>query len=756
MADIPVSVVLSLQDQLTQRLNGVVRKTLGEMNKLSTSGVLSRGEQLQKQAEYYASVMRAVAIPFTASVGAQAASLKLFSDHEYDIKYISTLIDDTNYKYDQYSRNVRKIAIDTGKGIHDVSRAFYQSLSSGIKPVELNDFVGGASKAAVAGGVGLETAITPILSIMNAYGIKAKDVTKVSDQLFRVVEDGVIEFNQLGGAIANFSAVGSLGKFDLVEQLAAVSALTKGGLSPDEAGTSISRMLASIIDSSDEQREIGKAYGIDFSYDAAQKKGLLKFLKDIKEATDGNVVALRKFFPEERAFRAAGFLAGTMGDAFVEAAEKITNSAGATERAFDKMSSASKVKFDKMKASIQSIAIDIGASVYDSIEVPLENLQKYLAKAAEDPATGKKLSTGLKATAGVSGSILGIMALGYGKTLAAQIGLAAKAGWTGTALAGKSGLIAKGVHTGSQMIHGAGAGAGLGKAGAALGTGGSLVGGAVVGAGLIVEGLDRQQEKNQQKRRSKLESLQGMSMEEFMKLQSKHTKGQATYDESKKYLSITDGMEGRLGEIYREAMNEPTSLLREQGLRTWEEAKRSREELLQKAIAQEKLYEKSYQEVLNVSSWIREKSFLGDYSWINAIYMTMNKLLGTSNFNEAQAARQRRRDAMDPLSLAHQDMMMESLKMPAGQLPDSISDKSSDISKKYDEMFNQFGKHSGRNSDVIIKNISVEINDTSMGNSSRSSSRSRANVRVELENTQTSAERMLDVDVIRRGGVFPE
>jgi TP901 family phage tail tape measure protein len=754
MADIPVSVILSLQDQLTQRLNGVVKKTLGEMNKLSTSGVLSRGEQLQKQAENYASVMRAVAIPFTASVGAQAASLKLFSDHEYDIKYISTLIDDTNYKYDQYSRNVRKIAIDTGKGIHDVSRAFYQSLSSGIKPVELNDFVGGASKAAVAGGVGLETAITPILSIMNAYGIKAKDVTKVSDQLFRVVEDGVIEFNQLGGAVSNFASIGSLGKFDLVEQLAAVAALTKGGLSPDEAGTSIARMLDSIITASDEQKELAQSFGIEFSYEAAQKKGLLKFLREVKEATGGNVVALQKLFPETRALRAVGLLAGTMGDAFVEAAEKITNSAGATERAFDKMSSASKVKFDKMKTSIQSIAIDIGASVYDSIEVPLENLQKYLAKAAEDPATGKKLSTGLKATAGVSGSILGIMALGYGKTLAAQIGLAAKAGWTGTALAGKSGLIAKGVHTGSQMIHGAGAG--LGKAGAVLGTGGSLAAGAVVGAGLITKGMDSQMEANQRKRRDRLEGLQGMSMEEFMKLQSKHTKGQATYDESKKYLSITDGMEGRLGEIYREAMNEPTSLLREQGLRTWEEAKRSREELLQKAIAQEKLYEKSYQEVLNVSSWIREKSFLGDYSWINAIYMGMQKIIGASNFREAENAKQRRRDAMDPLSLAHQDMMMESLKMPAGQLPDSISDKSSDISKKYDDMFNQFGKHSGRNSDVIIKNISVEINDTSMGNSSRSSSRSRANVRVEMENTQTSAERMLDVDVIRRGGVFPE
>lgn len=754
MADIPVSVVLSLQDQLTQRLNGVVRKTLGEMNKLSTSGVLSRGEQLQKQAENYASLMKAMAIPFTASVGAQVASFKLFSDHEYDIKYISTLIDDTNYKYDQYSRNVRKIAIDTGKGIHDVSRAFYQSLSSGIKPVELNDFVGGASKAAVAGGVGLETAITPILSIMNAYGIKAKDVTKVSDQLFRVVEDGVIEFNQLGGAVSNFASIGSLGKFDLVEQLAAVAALTKGGLSPDEAGTSIARMLDSIITASDEQKELAQSFGIEFSYEAAQKKGLLKFLREVKEATGGNVVALQKLFPETRALRAVGLLAGTMGDAFVEAAEKITNSAGATERAFDKMSSASKVKFDKMKTSIQSIAIDIGASVYDSIEVPLDNLQKYLAKAAEDPATGKKLSTGLKTTAGVSGSILGIMALGYGKTLAAQIGLAAKAGWTGTALAGKSGLIAKGVHTGSQMIHGAGAG--VGKGAAALGTGGSLVGGAVVGAGLIVEGLDRQQEKNQQKRRSRLESLQGMSMEEFMGLKQKVDSGKASAEEKTLFSKVQKGEAGRLGELFREAMNAPTNLLREQGFRTWEEAKRSREELLQKAIAQEKLYEKSYQEVLNVSAWIREKSFLGDYSWINAIYMTMNKLLGTSNFNEQERRRKERRDAMDPLSLAHQDMMMESLKMPAGQLPDTPSGLESSATRKYEQLFGQLGKHSGRNGDVVIKSISVEINDMPTGQFAKKYSGSRANVRVEMENNQTSAERMLDVNVIRRGGVFPE
>lgn len=761
MSDIGVNVVLSLVDQLSQRLRGTVNNARTELKKLDATAIKDRGAELQKQAEMYANVVKVGSAGLIPLVTAQGAAFKMYADHQYDIKYISTLIDDVNFKYDDLSKNLRGIAMDTGKTIHDVSRATYQALSSGISKDMVADFVRSASKAAVAGGAGMETAITPILAVLNAYGLKASDATKISDQLFSLVKDGVIEFNQLTGAIANFASTGSLGKFDLVEQLAAIAALTKGGVSPDEAGTAVNAMLLSIIAATDDVKEYAKNIGIDFSYEKAKEVGILKFLQDIKEATDGNVVALQTLFSERRALKAVGILAGEGAQNFKNAANMIQNSAGATEQAFAKMEDSARTKMQKMKETFSSIGIDVGEIVYDSIEEPLNGLSKSLRDFADNESGIKTLASALKILTGVFGALIGLGAVGKVLTTAKGMGLAFTAAKMGAAIPMK-GMLASGAYMGGKMAVGS-----IPVVGQV-----ALVGAAAYAVGktadTIAKNLDLSAYKKLDANRQGVSDSIGMDYRELQYLQGLKDPSA----EQKKMLDMAmGGKSGLLGEMFNNAMKETDTAKQFEAIRLWEEQRKMTVDKINLIEEESKALQEQYRTMqAGLEENRKLQQSLGDdalqlgFDTISrfgeSIRMEMEYIEGLRKmiFDQEWAkvspldqmrtaeliyqARNPKTDADTPYAFINEESVKYLRELVEEQK------NSNHLAKMFADLATK-DTIARNNQDFVIKNISINIQgDGTYGRT--------ANVRVERENSQTPTERMLDINVINRGGVFPE
>lgn len=97
-------------------------------------------------------------------------------------------------------------------------------------------------------------------------------------------------------------------------------------------------VLTNVIKPSSEAVETARSLGLQFNATALQSKGLAQFLTDVMNRTHGNTETMAKLFGSVEALNSIMVLTSQNGSAdFTEAMSLMTNSAGTTEVAFDKM-----------------------------------------------------------------------------------------------------------------------------------------------------------------------------------------------------------------------------------------------------------------------------------------------------------------------------------------------------------------------------------------------------------------------------------
>ena len=137
------------------------------------------------------------------------------------------------------SDDVRELARSMGIDLNDAVKSLYQAISAGVDPGNAVDFLRTSSKTAIAGVASLEDSVGALTTIINGYGMSAKEATKVSDVLFSVVKNGVTSMTELGQNIGKVTPIASALGVSLEEVGAMFAVLTKqmGAGKTAEAGT---------------------------------------------------------------------------------------------------------------------------------------------------------------------------------------------------------------------------------------------------------------------------------------------------------------------------------------------------------------------------------------------------------------------------------------------------------------------------------------------------------------------------------------
>ena len=217
-----------------------------------------------------------------------------------------------------------------------MAEGMYQVLSASIEPAKAIEFLGTAAKAAVAGVTDVFTAVDALTTVINAYGMAAKDATAVSDIMFQTVKRGKLTFGELASALGTVVPTAAQLGIRFEEIAAGMATLTRQGINVNTVTMQLRQVMMSVLKPTTEAKTLAKDLGIEFTATALKAKGLSNFLAEITEKTQGNVTIMGEFFSNIRALSAVFGLAGKSAADFAYDISLMEDSVGSTEVAFQK------------------------------------------------------------------------------------------------------------------------------------------------------------------------------------------------------------------------------------------------------------------------------------------------------------------------------------------------------------------------------------------------------------------------------------
>lgn len=306
-------------------------------------------------------------------------SISAAADLEKSMANVATLVDTTVVNMDSLTDSVLEMTSEVLKSAEDLSAGLYQVFSAGVTDAgEAMDVLRVAAIAATAGLSTTLTSVDALTTIINAYGLEAKDATEISDLMFQTVKLGKTTFDQLAQAIGTvISPAASVG-IELDELFASLATLTKGGINTMRATTALRATLLAVIKPMDSAKKEAKRLGLEWNVSALKAKGLVRFLTEIREATEGDTSAIAELFPNVRALNGVLALTGAQFEELIRIQEQFEDRAGSTQEAFGKQADTFASKSIKMTLASDRLSIAFGKIEVALLLEPLEKLTEFL------------------------------------------------------------------------------------------------------------------------------------------------------------------------------------------------------------------------------------------------------------------------------------------------------------------------------------------------------------------------------------------
>lgn len=370
----------------------------------------------------------------TAAVGIGAAfaagavySLAKFSDFEAGMNEVFTLLPGISQSaMDDMTGQVQGFSREFGVLPDKVIPALYQSLSAGVPPGNVFDFLETSQKLARAGATDLETAVDGLTSTVNAYGAENLSAAQASDIMVTAVRVGKTTVGELSDALFQVNPIAASAGVGFGDVAAALSTMTAQGVPTSVAATQLRGALSELSTSGSEAATTfeglsGQTFR-QFVDGGGTMQEALQMLAGEAENSGGSVADM---FGSVEAGQAALALTGGNAETFAGNLAAMGESAGATDAAYATMTQGIKFQLDRLKAWFSVAAIQIGGKLAEIAEPAL----RFVADLADAFSNG-----GLQGALGMIGDSFERLS-GPMKTLVAGL-----AGFAGVLAAG--GIIA--------------------------------------------------------------------------------------------------------------------------------------------------------------------------------------------------------------------------------------------------------------------------------------------------------------------------
>lgn len=359
-------------------------KEVNEQLKFGKASIEEYTEKVQKAGEKVKNAGSGMTKTVTAPIlAAGAASAKMAMDFEDSMAKVSTIADATEVPMDEMQKAILDLSNQTGISSEEIAQNIYDSISAGQKTGDAVNFVSNSTKLAKAGFADAGAALDVLTTIMNAYGLKASEVTNVSDMLIQTQNLGKTTVADLASSMGKVIPTANAYGVSLDELCAGYAIMTANGLATAESTTYMNGML----------NELGKS-GTNVSETLKEKTGktfkelmdsgmsLSDVLKIISDAATENNKSFGDMWSSSEAGKAGMILLGDSAENFNGVLEQMQNSAGATNTAFEKLDTNS-TKIKKATNELKNDAIDLGTTLMEELAPIIENIAEKISKFTE-------------------------------------------------------------------------------------------------------------------------------------------------------------------------------------------------------------------------------------------------------------------------------------------------------------------------------------------------------------------------------------
>lgn len=269
------------------------------------------------------------------------------------------------------SRTLPTSANDLASGLYDIASSGFQG-AAGVKVLTAS------AKAATAGLTDTATSARAIAGVLNAYGLSADQAKNVSDSLFQTVNVGVLSFNDLAQGIGQVVGTAAAAGVSVDQLGAAIATMTRAGIVPAEAFTSLNQVLAQIIQPSQTLSNLFDKLHYTSGAAALQAKGLAGVMQDIQRATGGNVTTMSELFTDIRALRGAMALTTNQGQLYTDSIReqnKAHQGAGATATTLAVQLQSVSAQWQILKNRAEAAAITFGTALLPTLNALIHGVE---------------------------------------------------------------------------------------------------------------------------------------------------------------------------------------------------------------------------------------------------------------------------------------------------------------------------------------------------------------------------------------------
>lgn len=313
-------------------------------------------------------------------IGAGTVATKMAVDYESSFAKVSTLLDSNVVDFGEYKNDILDASSESKVAVDDFSEAVYSSISAGVDQTKAIGFTTEAMKLAKGGFTTGAKSVDILTTAINGYNLKAEDASRISDLLITTQNMGKTTVDELASSMGTVIPVASSVNFGIEELSASYAQMTKNGIGTAESGTYLKAMLSelgksgSITDQT--LRELtGKGFA-QLKSEGVSTSDILNMLSDAAEA-DGKT--LKDMFGSVEAGSAALVLAKGDGEEYNEMLRGMEESAGATQKAFEKMDA---TPAERMKGALNELKNE-GIKFGEAFVPVIEKAADILGDAAE-------------------------------------------------------------------------------------------------------------------------------------------------------------------------------------------------------------------------------------------------------------------------------------------------------------------------------------------------------------------------------------
>ncbi len=273
----------------------------------------------------------------------------------------NTMAGKSGKDFEQLKGKVADLAAELPIARDQLANGLYQVVSMGVPEDNWIDYLKKSAKASIGGIADLGETVKVTATVIKNYGLEWDKANDIQDKIQLTAKLGSTSFEQLAQSLPMVTGNAATLGVSIDDLLASFATLTGVSGNTAEVATQLSAIFTSLVKPSSEATKQAMEMGIQF--DAAAIKaagGMRNFLVDL----DKNVKAYAqrtgqietaiysRLFGSARAMRALIPLTGKLSDKFGKDAEKMKNSAGTIDDAFDIMSGTGSAKIQKLKNAI--------------------------------------------------------------------------------------------------------------------------------------------------------------------------------------------------------------------------------------------------------------------------------------------------------------------------------------------------------------------------------------------------------------------